>query len=116
MSKGIYFFILAAGVFLLGPNVYASDIYICLNETSEDVILMDDRGHCIEGEKEIVLMGVKNVPADSIVLVSSFSPNENCKTAERKTAKVGIDKNGNNVLDDDELIMVSQECPLEPEE
>jgi len=93
-------------------NSNAGEFYLCIDENDETVTMMDVGGLCDDGDNEHSFSGFSDEMIYDMVIISEFLPNENCKTADTKIVKIGIDKDGDNIIDPGELLSMSESCPI----
>lgn len=102
--------IIMASIFVAGSN--AGELYLCVDETRQTITKMSAPGECLEGEREMGMIGIENIDVNSIVPVANFSPLENCKTGGSRV-EIGFDLNGDGQLDMDsnEIKTITEICP-----
>ncbi len=95
-------------------DAQAKEVIICVNVTDEEVTLMNARGNCFEGEKQFVFGGPGAELQNAIIPLVNVSPNQNCET-EGNRIEIGFDRDDDGILDQEEIVSVSQDCKLSAE-
>lgn len=91
----------------------AKEIVLCLNTADQYLVIVSEKGDCVEGEKQITMTGPEMAEKKNMTPIALFENNDECKTVGSVT-KIGFDKNGNNSLDEGEIESVSKDCALAP--
>ena len=93
----------------------AEEIILCVDEIDEEVNLMNARGSCLEDEREFTFSRPGDGDQVNVIPLVISSPNKNCETEGTRT-ELGFDTDGDGVLDAEEIISISENCKLSPED
>lgn len=103
--------IIAAASLVFAGFAKASEAVICVGMEDEYVLLMEDGAECFEWETELSVSGGRIHPGSGAEALAVFSEKEDCpEGSEGKEAKVGIDNDGDGVLDAGEVLTVTGKC------
>jgi hypothetical protein len=89
----------------------AAEAVICMSMDDEYVLLAEDGAKCLEWETELRVSGSGVLPEKDGEALAKFGENADCPegTGGRK-AEVGIDSDGDGVLDAGEVLTATGTC------
>jgi len=95
--------------FNFGSNSIAEEVVLCMSETDQYIVMVNEKGDCLEEEKQMVMSGSGMEPRKSMTPVANFKANEECD-GEGTLTEIGFDSNENGELDKDEITTTTGTC------
>jgi hypothetical protein len=108
----------------LGSNSIAEEVVLCMSHADQYIVMVNEKGDCLEEESQIVLSGSGMEAKKSMAPLANFKPNGDCD-GEGTKIEFGFDENGNDGLDANEIdttnatcspLVLAEEESAEPEE
>ncbi len=96
-------------LFSLGSNSIAEEVVLCTSHADQYIVMVNEKGDCIESEIQIVLSGSGMESKKSMTPVANFMEDKKCDGEGAKT-EIGFDENGNGELDKDEIVSTAGTC------
>jgi len=95
--------------FNMESNSMAEEVVLCTSHADQYIVMVNDKGDCIESEIQIVLSGSGMEAKKSMAPVANFMEDEKCDGEGAKT-EIGFDENGNGELDKNEITSTTGTC------
>jgi len=95
--------------FNLGSNSIAEEVVFCTSHADQYIVVVNEKGDCIESETEIVLSGSGMESKKSMTPVANFLENKDCN-GQGTLTEIGFDSNENGELDKDEIDSTAGTC------
>ncbi|MDE2799106.1 MAG: hypothetical protein OXI94_10625 [Gemmatimonadota bacterium] len=92
----------------------ANEVVFCVNQKDQEVVLMNAEGFCGEGQEEYVVTSGSGIERpEDLTPLAVFSDNVDFDCgggSTGTTTQIGLDKNGDGKLGDDEVMVISGTC------
>jgi len=95
--------------FNMESNSMAEEVVLCTSHADQYIVMVNDKGDCIETEIQIVLSGSGMESKKSMTPVANFLENKGCD-GEGTLTEIGFDSNENGELDKDEITSTAGSC------
>ena len=95
--------------FNIGNSSIAEEVILCTSHADQYIVMVNEKGDCVESETQIVLSGSGMDTKKSMTPVANFKKDEKCE-GEGTITEIGFDANGNGQLDKDEITSTAGTC------